>query len=231
MKIPSTLARVLQVLGAGVCLVGSASALTINFNTGNSCFAANFGGTACSLTPGAVQYSNAEGDIATLTFGQATGTASDPSNTVDTDIGYGVFQLSYAPMGSGTQLVNFGPTSFLLNIQETGPFSIAFQTIMVTVAAQDGGGNNVSGQVGPNTTNLDLTFAPVSVNYTATTFSIVPAVQLLVDPTINMGNITIQGHLTASVPEPSAWLLLGTGLLTITVLSRKKLILQRISKS
>jgi hypothetical protein len=233
MTIPSTLARVARMLSAMVFLVGSAQALTINFNTANSCFAANFGGTTCSLNPGAIQYQNAEGDIATLSFSQVPGTASGPGNLVSSNIGYGVFQLSYTPGQPGnTDLVAFGPATFLLNIVETSPSVIAYQTIVVTVGdSGDGTAPPVTGHVGPHSTDLELTFAPASVSYTVTTFSLVPSVQLLVDPTTSFGNTTIQGRIVGTVPEPASLGLLLTGLLSLTFLTRKKLVPQRALKS
>jgi hypothetical protein len=64
---------------------------------------------------------------------------------------------------------------------------------------------------------------PVSVTYGSTTFSIVPAVQLLVAPTTSNGDTTIQGRLVdTGVPEPSTCALFGSGLLSVFMATRKK---------
>jgi len=220
MKIPSTLTRAAMLLSVGACLVSSLGAVTINFNTSSSCFAANFGGTTCSSSPGVLLYSGTGGDSATLSFAPTSSTVVVPPNT-SSNIGYGVFTLTFT--GNNGQLItNIAPETFILDVVQTAPYAYSYGEISVTISGPNGG----VGYVGLDSSNLQATFNPLSVGDGETVYSLVPALQLIPESHSNGGALTIQGQvITTGVPEPKTITLmaLSLGLFGFAMTRRRKI--------
>lgn len=201
-------------------MVGNLGAVTIDFNTTSSCFAANFGGTTCSATPGAIVYSDSTGDAAILTFTPDSNSQVNVPPNVTSNIGYGTFQLTYT--GNPDNFIDItSPSTFILVVFQTAPYAREYQEISVTISGSTTG----NGYVGFASSNLQASFNPTVAGDGETTYSLVPAVQLIPESHSNGGALTIQGTVvTTGVPEPKtiSLMALSLGLVGFAVMRRRR---------
>jgi hypothetical protein len=226
MKSSTTLFRAALLISAGTFLSTDLGAVTINFNTASSCFAANFGGTRCSQTPGSAVFSNStNGDTATVTFTPDSGTATFAQGT-SFDFSYGSFQLNFSA-GAGdpgrTGYVAVPETTLVLAIDQTGATGDTFTDLTITIS----GDTPTDGFVGYGRSNLQVSSDLVSVSVAngVSYYKIVPTVQMIPETNTSFAQFSFAQALDPAVaPEPGTMLLMGFSLgLVGLVAARRKL--------
>jgi len=175
--------------------------------------ATSYGAMISYTTEGAFN-GGAPSAVATLTLGGGTltffgvGSGSvDPGN-----LSYGIFDSS----GISTRSVVPGNTTFTLAVMQTTPTagsSSTAGTLTGTITATDS-------TIRLKFDTQDFTIGGVSYHIDSD-----PKGVAIVPPNNNGGLTTVQGEVNAAVaavPEPSTYLLLGTGFCLITLISRRR---------
>jgi hypothetical protein len=191
---------------AALFVVGSNAAAyaapIVNFTTSGV-----FSGGGTIIAGGAgVQFTDADGTVATLLFNGDSQSLDAPSN-----VQYGNMLLAVTP---GQQFDGAAFANFSLNIVQTAPSGGASSFV----------GTITGTLVKANQTDFALSFGPGPLNFTSignVNYSI-QSNYFLTPPAEGslIGSTTLQGQLKA-VPEPTTMMLLGTGLLAAFRARRK----------
>jgi hypothetical protein len=137
-----------------------------------------------------------------------------PPVTVNAPINTSLGEIVVSCVGGGTACapVNITGTTFSIRITQTVPS--AGNAILTST---------LSGTIGGNTSDGTITFTVTSATIGGVTYTILNNPQALVPVNINNGHTRIQASIaTATVPEPTTMLLLGTGLAGIAAKVRKR---------
>jgi len=195
-----------------VLLMTASANATVIFNTTSSAFSGG-GLTLPSLVvPGSA--------TATLVFQTQPGASVNPPPT--SNVNYGIFTLACplctANNAPGVIGATFAPFDFNLTITETSPYSASGTFV----------GHSGGGQVYLNQSNISITWAPLQLGPGAnfgTTFFTTTLTTGIVNPTsgTNVGETTVQGAVGDIIPEPATLGLIGSGLIGLGLLRRKRL--------
>lgn len=199
----------------GLFATGTAGAMSINFY-------ASGGFTSCS---GCTIQS-----VTTQPFGDPY-----PNNQISYTSGGSTININYADLATAANPANVSsPTQVsygIFNVDDsgaTGSVAIgAFSFSLVVHDLTDSGtttfiGSSAGGTLSHNQSTVSVSWSPLVGQVGATTWSVFTPTQL-VPPTTTAGETTIQGQVASGVPEPVSSALMGTGLLSLGFLARRKI--------
>jgi len=185
------------IAGIAIFLTAASANATVIYSTIPS---TGFGG-------GGLQLNSTSGAAATLVF-----TPTGPTTVFDpTNVNLGIFDLTCAGCVTGGSAM----------------FSAFTFNLVVTDISQAGAtatfvGTSAGGVIGAAQSNISIVWAPLTQLAGTDTWQIYSPTPIVAPNTgSNIGQTTVQGFVTG-VPEPVSFILLGSGLLALGLLRRRK---------
>ena len=207
------LIRAASITMAAVLLMAASANATVTFNTTSSVFSGDGLSLPSLVVPGSA--------TATLVFQTQPGASVNPPPT--SNVNYGIFTLA-CPLCTkqgvpGVMGATFAPFDFNLTITETSPYAASGVFV----------GHSPGGQVYLDSSNITVTWNPLQLGPGAnfgSTFFTTTLTTGIVNPTsgTNVGESTVQGAVGDNfIPEPATLGLIGSGLIGLGLLRRKRL--------